>query len=260
LRVAICGDLFFVEVHLMRLVTLTRFPAYFRSGKVLMWLLGFLMLGLFTCCGSVSFFVFLSHKQKQDALAEGDRLYPTKPAEAVARYKEGYDAAGDRKAEILQRIVDHEAGAGNTAEAKKWVERGLDDKLTVTYTSADARDLFIKVQKDRADREAAKQAAEDAKRAEREAKAKDRQEKSAVRDQVRANKNLPREQFRSLVTGKTEQQVIEALGKPDETQDVEGVGKMWYYRNVAVDPTTGKKTALVQLVIEGGVVTSVNFN
>ena len=36
--------------------------------------------------------------------------------------------------------------------------------------------------------------------------------------------------------------------------------KLWYYRNVAVDPVTGKKTAQVQLVFEGGVVTSVNFN
>lgn len=234
--------------------------SFVRPGKVLPWLLGALALGLFACCGSVAFIAIQVNKKKQEALTEGDRLYPTKPAEAVALYKECYDAAGDRKAEILQRIVDHEAGAGNTAEATKWIERGLNDKLTVTYKSADARDLLDKAQKDRADREAAKQAQATAKQAQADAKAKDREEKSAARNQVKANKNLPREQFRALVNGKTEQQVIDALGKPDETQDQDGFAKFWYYRNVAVDPVTGKKTAFVQLVFEGGVVTSVNFN
>ncbi len=154
---------------------------------------------------------------------------------------------------MLQRIVDHEAGAGNTAEATKWVEKGLDDKLTVAYTSAAAKDLYAKAQKDRADKEAAK-------KAEAVAKGKQRDDDKAAKDTVKANKNLPRDQFRSLVSGKTEQQVIGALGKPDETQDQEGLGKLWYYRNVAPDPTTGKKTALVQLVFEGGVVAMVNFN
>lgn len=232
----------------MRLVslTLTQSP----SGKVLPWLLRALVLGIFACCGSVGFIAMQANKKKQETLAEADRLYATKPAEAVQKYKEGYDAASDRKAEVLQRIVDHEAG--NTAEAEKWVEKGLDDKLTVAYTSAAAKDLHAKAQKDRADREAAKKA--DA------ARAKDRDDKTAAKNQVRANKNLPREQFRALVSGKTEQQVLDALGKPDETQDQEGLGKLWYYHNAAVDPVTGKKTAIVQLVFEGGAVTSVNFN
>lgn len=237
----------------MRVVSLDPSPVRPRPGKALPWLLGALALGLFACCGSVGFFAMQSNKKKQEALAEGDRLYATKPAEAVARYKEGFDAAGDRKAEVLQRIVDHEVGAGNTAEATKWVEKGIDDKLPVSYTSAAAKELHAKVQKDKADREAAK-------RAEAEAKAKQRDDNKAAKDQVKANKNLPRDQFRSLVSGKTEQQVMDALGKPDETQDVEGTGKMWYYRNAAVDPVTGKKTALVQVVFEGGVVTTVNFN
>ena len=224
-----------------------------RSGKALTWLLGAAVLAFFACCGSVGFFAMQSQKKKQEALAEGDTLYPTKPAEAVVKYKEGYDAAGTRKAEVLQRIVDHEAGAGNTAEAAKWVEKGLDDKLTVAYTSGAAKDLYAKAQKDRADKEAAK-------KADAAAKVKQRDEDKGAKDTVKANKNLPRDQFRALVTGKTEQQVLDALGKPDDTQDQEGLGKLWYYRNVAVDPVTGKKTAQVQLVFEGGVVTSVNFN
>jgi len=224
-----------------------------RSGKALPLLLGVVALAFLACCGTAVFFSMKSREQQEKALAEADALYAKKPAEAVVKYKEGYPAAGSRKAEVLQRIVDHEAGAGNTAEATKWVEKGIDDKLTVAYTSAAAKDLHAKVQKDRADKEAAKQA-------ESAAKAKQRDEDKSGRDQVKANKNLPRDQFRSLVTGKTEQQVLDALGKPDQTQDQEGLGKLWYYNNAAVDPVTGKKTAVVQIVFESGAVTMVNFN
>jgi len=242
----------FTEVIIMPLASLT-LSLQSRPGKALLWLLGAIALSFFACCGSVGFFSMQSQTQKQEALAEGDRLYATKPAEAVQKYKAGYDDAGDRKAEVLQRIVDHEAANGNTAEATKWVEKGIDDKLNPAYTSATAKDLHAKIQKDRADREAAR-------KADAEVKSKQRDEAKGARDQVKANKNLPREQFRSLVSGKTEQQVLDALGKPDDTQDQEGLGKLWYYRNVAPDPTTGKKTTQVQLVFEGGAVTSVNFN
>jgi hypothetical protein len=244
----------------MHSVSSPRTPLRPRPGKAIVWLLGATALAFFTCCGVAGFFAVQSQKKKQEALVAGDALYPTKPAEAVAKYKEGYAAAGARKAEVLQRIVDHEAANGNTAEAAKWVERGIDDKLTPAYTSVAAKDLHAKVQKDRADKEVARKAAEEVKRAERDAKAKQRDEEKTGKDQVKANRNLPREQFRALVTGKTEPQVIEALGRPDETQDQEGQGKLWYYRNVAVDPVTSKKTALVQLVFEGGAVTMVNFN
>ncbi len=230
-----------------------RVPRCHRPGKITTGLLAAVLLALLACCGSAVFFSMKGREAQEKALAEADKLYASKPAEAVVKYKEGYPAAGDRKAEVVQRIVDHEAGAGNTAEAMKWVERGIDDKLVVAYTSAAAKDLHAKAQKDHANREAAKQT-------DTAAKAKQRDEEKGAKDTVKANKNLPREQFRALVSGKTEQQVLDALGKPDETQDQEGLGKLWYYRNVAVDPVTGKKTAQVQLVFEGGAITSVNFN
>lgn len=230
-----------------------RTPRHHRPGKITTGLLAAVLVALLACCGSAVFFSMKSRERQEKALAEADKLYATKPVEAVARYKDVYPAAGSRKAEVLQRIVDHEAEAGNTAEATKWVEKGIDDKLAVAYTSAAAKNLHAKVQKDRADKEAAKQA-------ESAAKAKRTDEEKGGRDQVRANKNLPRDQFRTLVTGKTEQQVLDALGKPDQTQDQEGLGKLWYYNNAAVDPVTNKKTAIVQIVFEGGAVTMVNFN
>ena len=103
------------------------------------------------------------NKQKREALAEGDRLYPTDPAAATVKYKEGYDAAGPRKAEVLQRIVDHEARPLNAVEAMKWIEKGLNDKLQVEYTTPKARELLAQVQHERAEAEAKKKAEKDAK-------------------------------------------------------------------------------------------------
>jgi hypothetical protein len=208
--------------------------------------------------GGVGFVILIaiisgqSQKAQQEALASADALYPTKPAEAVAKYKLGYPSAGNRKAEVLQRIVDHEA-EGNAAEATRWVERGFDEQVAVTYKSAASRTLVAKVEKDRADRAAANLA-------ETAAKSKQIDEQKGARDQIRANKNLPRDQFRAVINGRTKQQVIDALGKPDQTQDQEGLGELWYYNNTAVDPVTGKKTAIVQIVFENGTVTTVNFN
>jgi hypothetical protein len=103
------------------------------------------------------------NQKKREALAEGDRLYPTDQAAAVARYKEGYDAAGPRKAEVLQRIVDHEARPLNAVGAMKWIEKGLNEKLQVTYETPAARELLARVQRERAEAEAKKKAEKDAK-------------------------------------------------------------------------------------------------
>lgn len=118
------------------------------------------VVALILCCGSVGCDF---NKQKREALAEGDRLYSTDPAAAVAKYKEGWDAAGPRKAEVLQRVVDHEAKPGNSAEAKKWIEKGLSDKLTVNYETPAARELLAQVQHERGEAEAKKKAEKEAK-------------------------------------------------------------------------------------------------
>jgi hypothetical protein len=83
--------------------------------------------------------------------------------------------------------------------------------------------------------------------------------KSAGGGNVRANRNLQRDEFRALVLGKSPDELIAAIGKPNSTQDTE-IGLWWYYENVAVDPVTGKRSMLVQITIENGRVTGVNFN
>lgn len=223
-------------------------PRRVRRGGIMK----IMLIGMFGLVVLVAVLSSQNQKAAQEALAAADAVYATRPAEAVVKYKLGYSAAGNRKAEILQRIVDHEAD-GNAAEATKWIERGLDDQIAVTYKSAASRTLVAKVEKDRADRAAAKQV-------ETAAKAKQNDEQKGSRDQIRANKNLPRDQFRAVINGRTKQQVLDALGKPDQTQDQEGLGELWYYNNAAIDPVTGKKTAIVQIVFENGTVTTVNFN
>ena len=169
-----------------------------RAGKLRPVWLG--VLALVACFGAVGCDF---NKKKREALAEGDRLYPTDPAAAVAKYKEGYDAAGPRKAEVLQRIVDHEAKAGNAAEAKRWVEKGVNERVDASYETPAARDLLAQVQRERAEAEAKKQEAEAKKKAENDAKdqakreAKDKKERYGSYTEAMSNaekairKNLP---------------------------------------------------------------------
>jgi len=67
-----------------------------------------------------------------------------------------------------------------------------------------------------------------------------------------------REEFRTAVVGKTEAEVIAAVGKPDSTSD--SGTKMWIYKNRTTDPVTGKTdpSAFVHFGRDGAVET-VNY-
>ncbi len=78
---------------------------------------------------------------------------------------------------------------------------------------------------------------------------------------VKANRRLPRDEFRQLITRMTPEQLVEAIGRPDYTQENDYLGSIWYYRHVALDPVTGKMTTLVQIQWRApGVVAEVNFD
>lgn len=81
--------------------------------------------------------------------------------------------------------------------------------------------------------------------------------KPTFEPQVQTNRNLPRDQLRALVSGKTEQQVLGALGKPDET--TEGLYKNWFYYDVGVDSVTGKRNVQMRIMFDRGVVTEITF-
>lgn len=67
-----------------------------------------------------------------------------------------------------------------------------------------------------------------------------------------------REEFRQAILGKTPEQVIAAVGKPDSTQDSSG-DQSWYYRKRTKDPVTGKLDSVAQVIFERGVVVRVNY-
>jgi hypothetical protein len=67
-----------------------------------------------------------------------------------------------------------------------------------------------------------------------------------------------RDEFKQFVMGKSEQEVIDALGKPN-VADEEGDAKLWIYRNRTTVPATGKTDAQVSLRLQGGKVIAVDF-
>jgi hypothetical protein len=68
-------------------------------------------------------------------------------------------------------------------------------------------------------------------------------------DQPAAKKAMTTAEFEKLVKNKVGQEVLKAVGKPQNTQKSGGV-EYWYYDNVATNPITGKP-ASAQLVFGG---------
>jgi predicted Zn finger-like uncharacterized protein len=111
------------------------------------------------------------------------------------------------------------------------------------------------------DQAAAEQQRQEAARREQERadRNRDRTAKKDDAGRVKANRNLPRDQFRNLITDKAPEELIQLIGKPNRTQEIEGDTR-YYYHNVAVDPASGKKTAVVEITFDSiGRVKEVNF-
>ena len=67
-----------------------------------------------------------------------------------------------------------------------------------------------------------------------------------------------RDDFSASVLGKSEDQVIEAVGKPDMTSE-DAEATYWHYRRRTKNPTTGQTDSDVQVVFEKGRVTALNY-
>lgn len=110
------------------------------------------------------------------AIAEGDKqLKAGKKEDAVANYKEGFSVAGNRKAELAKLIVEFEIECNKIPEAKKWIERALEENLQLNYDNAGARALLGIVQQEREER-AAKRKAEEEELAEKRRKEEDQRQ------------------------------------------------------------------------------------
>lgn len=69
---------------------------------------------------------------------------------------------------------------------------------------------------------------------------------------------VPRPDFAAAVTGKTPDEVIAAVGKPDTNLE-SGGSQLWYYRAATADPASGKLDARVGLTFKDGRVSSLDF-
>lgn len=67
-----------------------------------------------------------------------------------------------------------------------------------------------------------------------------------------------RDEFRALIMGKSQDEVIKAVGKPEMTQDLSG-DVYWNFSNVTRDSVTGEVDGNVQVVFEKGRVVRVNY-
>lgn len=68
---------------------------------------------------------------------------------------------------------------------------------------------------------------------------------------------MPRDQFKNAIMGKSQQAVIQAVGKPDMTGDIGG--EYWAYINKTVDPVTGKLDSGIHVWFESGRVSRVSY-
>ena len=80
---------------------------------------------------------------------------------------------------------------------------------------------------------------------------------AAVTDTV-THTTYTREKFRELVIGKTPDEVIAAVGKPDRTVE-SGTAVFWYYDARTTDPATGQADKKAQVVIRNGKAAEVNY-
>ena len=143
---------------------------------------------LFSCCGFGTITTMLANSRAKAQIAEADQLWADgKRAEAVEKYAANYERADD-KPQLLRRVVEFRLESGDTAEAKKWLARGISDKVEVVYEGK-AKEEFAALRQELADDEAkarSKKEADARAEQERAAAAKREKEEKAKRDRASA--------------------------------------------------------------------------
>ncbi len=67
-----------------------------------------------------------------------------------------------------------------------------------------------------------------------------------------------RPEFSKRVMGKSEDEVIQTVGRPDETTEDRDT-RFWHFKNRTRDPLTGEEDTDVQVVLKGGKVAEINY-
>lgn len=68
-----------------------------------------------------------------------------------------------------------------------------------------------------------------------------------------------RDELKKMVENLGRDEVMTALGKPSQTQEL-GDMKIWYYGGISQDPDTGNADSMVQITFQDGKVSMVNFH
>jgi hypothetical protein len=124
------------------------------------------VIGLLVACGYGLRHLSKQREQAQAELAAAHKEYEAgRTAEAVAVFKAKFGSAkAEDQALIIKRVAEHEAEAGNEAEARAWIERGLKAKIAVAYAGpASGLHAQMKAKHDEAEAARAKERDERAK-------------------------------------------------------------------------------------------------
>ncbi len=174
------------------------------------------------CCGGCP----ASREEVKKKIDKADVLWDSgKKSDAVMEYRQVYeDARSDEKERMLPRILEYEVSAGNTDEAKKWIKRGLEDKLKVEYTDPDAKKLFAVAKKeyDEAAAEKERKELETKAKAEREAAEREAARKKAKAEEA-ARPKPSRANYDKIKLGMSLAEVQAILGPGKENARGEGV-------------------------------------
>lgn len=68
-----------------------------------------------------------------------------------------------------------------------------------------------------------------------------------------------RDEFRKLLMGKTMDEVLKAIGKPESTSDTPDRNPTWYYKNITHDPLTKETDSTTYVDFRRGRVEDVRF-
>jgi len=70
---------------------------------------------------------------------------------------------------------------------------------------------------------------------------------------------MSREQFKQAVFDKSKDEVIKAVGRPDETFDNPSGGECWIYRYKTLNPVTGKPDLVTKVYVPGGYASGISY-
>lgn len=174
------------------------------------------------CCGGFP----ASREEVKKKIDKADVLWDSgKKTDAVMEYRRIFeDARSDEKERMLPRIVEFEVNAGNNEEAKKWIKRGLEDKLKVEYSDPAAKKVFAvaKNEYDEAAAEKERKELEEKAKAEREAAEREAARKKA--EAVEAARPKPsRANYNKIKIGMSLGEVQAILGPGEENARGPGV-------------------------------------